>query len=87
MFESWKKGRSLSFVRNPYYRDRPKPCLDKALVEPIPNAQQLLSALIRGELDWMLPRALDLGEIEPQFDIAFNEYPNWAEAWLREDAR
>ena len=25
--------------------------------------------------------------LDAQFDIAFNEHPNWAEAWLPENAR
>ncbi|MFI5011980.1 MAG: ABC transporter substrate-binding protein [Hyphomicrobiales bacterium] len=61
MAESWEQGRSLSFVRNPYYWDQPKPYLDKVLVALIPNAQQLLNALIQGEVDWV---QLDFSQIQ-----------------------
>ncbi len=61
MAESWEQGRALTFVRNPYYWDQPKPYLDKVLVALIPNPQQQLNALIRGEVDWV---QLDFSQIE-----------------------
>ncbi|HEX4172182.1 MAG TPA: ABC transporter substrate-binding protein [Acetobacteraceae bacterium] len=51
--QSWEPGRSLTFVRNPYYWDQPKPYLDHVLVALTPSAQQQLNAVIRGEADWM----------------------------------
>jgi peptide/nickel transport system substrate-binding protein len=69
MFESWEQGRSLSFVRNPYYWDQPKPYLDKVLVALIPNAQQLLNALIQGEVDWV---QLDFSQIQRAQEAAKN---------------
>jgi peptide/nickel transport system substrate-binding protein len=51
--ESWEPGRSLTFVRNPYYWDQPKPYLDRVLVALTPSAQQQLNAVIQGEADWM----------------------------------
>ena len=50
---SWEQGRALTFVRNPYYWDQPKPYLDRVLVALIPNVQQQLNAVIQGEVDWM----------------------------------
>jgi peptide/nickel transport system substrate-binding protein len=61
MAESWEQGRALTFVRNPNYWDQPKPYLDKVLVALIPNPQQQLNALIRGEVDWV---QLDFSQIE-----------------------
>ena len=65
--ESWEQGRSLTFERNPYYWDQPKPYLDKVLVALIPNPQQQLNALIRGETDWV---QLDFSQIERAAEAA-----------------
>ncbi len=51
--DSWEPGRSLTFVRNPYYWDQPKPYLDRVLVALTPSPQQQLNAVIQGEADWM----------------------------------
>ncbi len=51
--QAWEPGRSLEFVRNPYYWDQPKPYLDRVLVAITPNPQQQLNAVIQGEADWM----------------------------------
>ena len=67
MAESWEQGRSLTFVRNPYYWDQPKPYLDKVLVALIPSPQQQLNALIRGETDWV---QLDFSQIERAAEAA-----------------
>jgi len=60
-FQSWEEGRALTFVRNPNYWDQPKPYLDSVVVALIPNAQQLLNALIQGEVDWL---QLDFSQIQ-----------------------
>jgi peptide/nickel transport system substrate-binding protein len=60
-FESWEEGRAITFARNPYYWDQPKPYLDQILVALIPNAQQLLNAMIQGEVDWL---QLDFTQIQ-----------------------
>ena len=51
-FQSWEEGRALTFVRNPNYWDQPKPYLDSIVVALIPNPQQLINALLQGEVDW-----------------------------------
>jgi peptide/nickel transport system substrate-binding protein len=51
-FQSWEEGRALTFVRNPNYWDQPKPYLDSVVVALIPNPQQLINALLQGEVDW-----------------------------------
>ena len=67
VLQSWEQGRALTFVRNPYYWDQPKPYLDKVLVALIPNPQQQLNALIRGEVDWV---QLDFSQIQRAEDAA-----------------
>ena len=60
--EAWEPGRSLIFVRNPYYWDQPKPYLDRVLVALAPSAQQQLNAVIQGEADWM--QFLDFSQVQ-----------------------
>jgi peptide/nickel transport system substrate-binding protein len=60
--DSWEPGRSLTFVRNPYYWDQPKPYLDRVLVALTPSAQQQLNAVIQGEADWM--QFFDFSQVE-----------------------
>lgn len=54
-FKAWNSGRSIEFVRNPYYWDPGKPYLDAVIFALIPNPQQRLNALKRGEIDWIQP--------------------------------
>lgn len=54
-FESWDSGRSITFVRNPHYWDKPKPYLDSVVFALIPDAQQRLNAMTRGEIQWFRP--------------------------------
>ena len=56
-FESWDSGRSITFVRNPFYWDKPKPYLDSVVFALIPDAQQRLNAMMRGEIQWFRPEA------------------------------
>ena len=56
-FQSWESGRSITFVRNPYYWEQPKPYLDAVVFALIPNAQQRLNAMMRGEIHWFRPEA------------------------------
>ena len=60
--KSWEPGRSLTFVRNPYYWDQPKPYLDRVLVALTPSPQQQLNAVIQGEADWM--QFTDFSQVE-----------------------
>jgi peptide/nickel transport system substrate-binding protein len=52
--KSWEQGRQLVFVRNENYWDQPKPYLDEVVVALIPNPQQQVNALIKGEVDWAM---------------------------------
>jgi peptide/nickel transport system substrate-binding protein len=54
-FSAWNNGRSIEFVRNPYYWEQGKPHLDAVIFALIPNPQQRLNALKRGEIDWIQP--------------------------------
>jgi peptide/nickel transport system substrate-binding protein len=51
-FVSWETGRALTFERNPYYWEKPKPHVDSVIFALIPDAQQRINALARGEVDW-----------------------------------
>jgi len=51
--QSWEQGRALTFVRNPYFWDSPKPYLESVVVAIIPDMQQEANALLRGEIDFM----------------------------------
>jgi peptide/nickel transport system substrate-binding protein len=42
----------MTFVRNPNYWNAPKPYLDKVLVKFIPDPEQQVNALLKGEIDW-----------------------------------
>jgi peptide/nickel transport system substrate-binding protein len=52
--QNWEQGRQLVFVRNENYWDQPKPYLDEVVVALIPNPQQQVNALIKGEVDWAM---------------------------------
>jgi peptide/nickel transport system substrate-binding protein len=56
-FQSWESGRSITFVRNPFYWEQPKPYLDAVVFALIPNAQQRMNAMMRGEVHWFRPEA------------------------------
>lgn len=51
--QSWEQGRALTFARNPYFWDSPKPYLDQVVVAIIPDMQKEANALRRGETDFM----------------------------------
>lgn len=51
-FESATSGQGMTFVRNPNYWDAPKPYLDKVLVKFVPDPEQQVNALLKGEIDW-----------------------------------
>ena len=51
-YESTQSGQSMTFVRNPNYWDAPRPYLDKVLVTYIPDQEQQVNALLKGEVDW-----------------------------------
>jgi peptide/nickel transport system substrate-binding protein len=52
-FVSWDTGRAITFERNPYYWEKPKPHVDSVIFALIPDAQQAINALSRGEIDWV----------------------------------
>jgi peptide/nickel transport system substrate-binding protein len=51
-FVSWETGRAITFERNPNYWEKPKPHVDSVIFALIPDAQQRINALARGEVDW-----------------------------------
>ena len=62
-FKAWNQGQSIEFVRNPYYWEEGKPYLDSVVFALIPNEQQRLNALKRGEIDWMQPSPAQYAEV------------------------
>jgi peptide/nickel transport system substrate-binding protein len=71
-FKAWNSGRSIEFVRNPYYWEQGKPHLDAVIFALIPNPQQRLNALKRGEIDWMQPTPAQF--VETRDAAQENEY-------------
>ncbi|MCL4697011.1 MAG: hypothetical protein KJ023_08170, partial [Burkholderiaceae bacterium] len=59
-FQTWDSGRAITFVRNPHYWEQPKPYLDSVVFALIPNAQQRLNAMMRGEVHWFRPEAVQV---------------------------
>jgi peptide/nickel transport system substrate-binding protein len=59
-FQSWESGRSITFVRNPYYWENSKPYLDSVVFALIPNPQQRLNAIVNGEVNWFRPEAVQV---------------------------
>jgi peptide/nickel transport system substrate-binding protein len=60
-FVSWEEGRGITFTRNEYYWDQPKPYLDSVVAVFIPNVQQQQNALYRGEIDVLRPALPQIG--------------------------
>jgi peptide/nickel transport system substrate-binding protein len=54
-FVKWEEGRGITFERNEYYWDQPRPYLDSVVALFIPNVQQQQNALYRGEVDVLRP--------------------------------
>ena len=49
----YEQGRALTFERNPNFWDVGKPYLDGLVMATIPDTQQQVNALLRGEIDFM----------------------------------
>ena len=60
-FVKWEEGRGITFERNEYYWDQPKPYLDSVVAVFIPNVQQQQNALYRGEIDVLRPALPQIG--------------------------
>jgi peptide/nickel transport system substrate-binding protein len=57
----WEEGRGITFDRNEYYWDQPKPYLDSVVAVFIPAVQQQQNALYRGEIDVLRPALPQIG--------------------------
>ena len=74
-FVKWEEGRGITFTRNEHYWDQPKPYLDSVVAVFIPNVQQQLNALYRGEIDVLRPalpqigRAIEQAKAKNAFEI------------------
>jgi peptide/nickel transport system substrate-binding protein len=62
-FEAWRKGESLTLVRNPRWWGDPKPGLSSIVFRFIPEASAQFDALTNGEVDMIAPD-LDLDLVE-----------------------
>jgi len=60
-FVKWEEGRGITFERNPYFWDQPRPYLDSVVTVFIPNVQQQQNALYRGEIDVLRPALPQIG--------------------------
>ena len=60
-FVTWEEGRGITFTRNEYYWDQPRPYLDSVVAVFIPNVQQQQNALYRGEIDVLRPALPQIG--------------------------
>ncbi len=60
-FVKWEEGRGITFERNEYYWDQPRPYLDSVVAVFIPNVQQQQNALYRGEVDILRPALPQVG--------------------------
>jgi peptide/nickel transport system substrate-binding protein len=60
-FVKWEEGRGITFERNEYYWDQPRPYLDSVVALFIPNVQQQQNALYRGEVDVSRPALPQVG--------------------------
>ena len=60
-FVKWEEGRGITFERNPYFWDQPRPYLDSVVAVFIPNVQQQQNALYRGEIDVLRPALPQIG--------------------------
>jgi peptide/nickel transport system substrate-binding protein len=60
-FVKWEEGRGITFDRNEYYWDQPKPYLDSVVAVFIPAVQQQQNALYRGEIDVLRPALPQIG--------------------------
>jgi peptide/nickel transport system substrate-binding protein len=74
-FVKWEEGRGITFERNQYYWDQPKPYLDSVVAVFIPNVQQQQNALYRGEIDVLRPalpqigRTIEQGKLKNAFEV------------------
>lgn len=64
VFKKWNRGQSIEFERNRYYWDQGKPYLDSVVFALIPNEQQRLNALKKGEIDWMQPSPAQYADVQ-----------------------
>ena len=74
-FVKWEEGRGITFTRNEHYWDQPKPYLDSVVAVFIPNVQQQMNALYRGEVDVLRPalpqvgRAIEQAKAKNAFEV------------------
>ncbi len=60
VLQEWKKGASMTFVRNEYYE--PKPALSKIVIQFFPDSQTAVAALLGGDVDYLEKATLGAGD-------------------------
>lgn len=61
--KEWKRDRSLTFVRNPHYWEKPKPYLDEVVVALMQDERQQVNALLKGEVQFVQVPLSQLGRV------------------------
>jgi len=65
----WKKGESMTFEVNPYYK--PAPALKKVVIQFFPDSQTAVAALLGGDVDYLEKATLGAGaEVQTALDAA-----------------
>ncbi len=69
VISEWKKGESMTFVRNEYYK--PAPALKKVVIQFFPDSQTAVAALLGGDVDYLEKATLGAGaEVQTALDAA-----------------
>ena len=64
MFQEYRKGSHVSFVRNPKFHIENRPYLDRLVFQVIPNEAARALALEKGDIDFIPYYAMSLAEVE-----------------------
>jgi peptide/nickel transport system substrate-binding protein len=84
MFKEWKRGESITLVRNPNWWGDPKPALESIVLRFITDHEAQVNALANGEVDMIAPNA-DLSLVQRvrkvadtgRFRSSVTFGPNW----------
>jgi len=72
LLEEWRRGEGLTFTRNPNYWKADQPYLDRVVVQVLPQASGRASALMAGEVDYLLEWLVDRADV-----AQFENNPNF----------
>lgn len=63
LLEEWRRGEGLTFTRNPNYWKADLPHIDRVVVQILPQATGRASALMAGEVDYLLEWLVDRADV------------------------